>query len=200
MKFQNDDEILEALRAGNGRQREAAYRQLHGDGKLLGAIRKEIAARGGNEDDAREMRNFALLEFGKNVAIGVYDPGKSGIVTYIVSIAKQRFFTIRRSELRRIKRYQRSVEEGNVESSENPDHEINRQHRKDLMDRILTAVGEKCKQALRLYVMEYQMVEIAEKLNYKNADVAKAAIYDCKKRLYKLFTDQPELVSELRQQ
>lgn len=69
--------------------------------KLKGAVRQQLRALGGGEDDVREMLNQALVVFLNHVEEEKYDPTRSAVSTYIVKIAAQMFYTQRRSEKRR---------------------------------------------------------------------------------------------------
>ncbi len=197
--FNNDDEILEALLSGVPSNVNAALKHLYHNGKLNGAVRKQVNGLGGGENDAQEVLNQALLAFFNQVTDGKYNPALSGITTYIVNIAAQMYYTKRRSEMRRLATYDRSLEAVTIETATNPETEMNVQHRKDLLEKLLAMTGEKCHQALKMQIFSFSMAEIAEKMNYKSADVAKMAIQDCRKKLNKFLAERSGLLDELRE-
>lgn len=196
MNFQNNDELFNALQ-GTGLQREAAFRQLYSDGKLQGAIRQQLLPMGGDANDVQEMLSEALIELDQQLALGKYDPAVSKITTYLVAIARQKFFTRRRSEQRSAARHQQLAAQQPLEQSVDPNTALQRQHQKNILARLLDATGEKCREALRLYSFDYSYLEIADLLSYKNDQVAKMAVYDCRKRLRKILAEQPELAAQL---
>ena len=53
------------------------------------------------------------------------------------------------------------------------------------MDQMLTALGETCRELLKLtFYMDYSLKEAAEILGISSADVAKTNQYRCKKKLF----------------
>lgn len=198
-QFNDDKDILEALNSQVPAQVNAALKHLLQSAKLRGSVRQQVFALGGNEDDAREFLNQALVAFYNHVEDKKYDPALSGITTYIVKIAAQMYHTRRRSEGRRSAMHDRSVEAGTIETSTNPEQEINQQHRKEVLDKLLSMIGDKCRQLLSLHSFSFSMAEIAEKLGYKTSDVAKMAVQDCRKKLNQLLTQRPDLLDELRE-
>ena len=196
--FQNDLELLEALRSQLPAQVNAALKQLCQSEKLKGAVRQQIYQQGGNEQDARDMLNQALLAFLEQVESGKYDPTQSAINTYVVKIAAQKFFTQQRSALRRAAMHDRSVDAGATETYTDPEESLDLAHKKEVLDRILQWTGEKCRQLLQLHSHHYSHAEIAEMLQYRSADSAKMAVSDCRKKLNTVLTEHPELLAELR--
>lgn len=196
--FQNDLELLEALRSQLPAQVNAALKQLCQSEKLKGAVRQQIYQQGGNEQDARDMLNQALLAFLEQVESGKYDPTQSAINTYVVKIATQKFFTQQRSALRRAAMHDRSVDAGATETYTDPEESLDLAHKKEVLDRILQWTGEKCRQLLQLHSHHYSHAEIAEMLQYRSADSAKMAVSDCRKKLNTVLTEHPELLAELR--
>lgn len=196
--FNNDLELLEALRSQLPAQVNAALKQLCQSEKLKGAVRQQIYQQGGNEQDARDMLNQALLAFLEQVESGKYDPTQSAINTYVVKIAAQKFFTQQRSTMRRAAMHDRSVDAGATETYTDPEESLDLAHKKEVLDRILQWTGEKCRQLLQLHSHHYSHAEIAEMLQYRSADSAKMAVSDCRKKLNTVLTEHPELLAELR--
>lgn len=197
--FNNDHDILEALRSKVPANVSAALKHLFQNDKLKAAVRQQLYLQKGDEHDTREMLNQALVVFLNQVEDGKYDPALSGITTYIVKIAAQLYYTKRRSEMRRMAMHDRSVVASVVEIATNPELEMNFQHTQKLLEEAIALTGEKCRQALKLYSFSFSMAEISEKLSYKSADVAKMAIQDCRKKLQKILTERPDLLAELRE-
>jgi len=198
--FDNDQTILEALRSRAPHRINAALQHLCQSPKLKGAVRQQVYALRGDDNDAREMLNQALVAFLNHVEDDKYDPTRSAVSTYIVKIAAQMYFTKRRSEQRRVAMHDRSMDAtGAFDTATNPEAEMNLQHQKEFLDKLLIMTGEKCRQLLQLHGHSYSMVEIAEKLQYKSPDSAKMAVHDCRKKLNSILSERPELLDELRE-
>ena len=180
-------------------QINAAMRDLCLNEKLKGAIRQQLRGLGGDENDAREMLNQALVAFLNHVEEDKYDPTRSAVSTYIVKIAAQMYYTKRRSEQRRAAMHDRSIDVGKVDIETNPELDFNLQHQRAFLDKLLILTGEKCRQLLQLYSHGYSMGEIADKFQYKSHDSAKMAVRDCRKKLNTNLSERPELLEELRE-
>lgn len=196
--FTRDTDILEALNSRIPAKVNAALKHLYQSQKLMSSIRKQILGMGGNPDEGREVLNQALVVFYNQVQEDRYKPELSSVNTYIVRIATQLFYTKRRSEQRRQVVHDRSADGLEMEIQVDPEMEFNLEHRKALLDKVLAALGEKCRQLLKLRSFDFSMTEIAEKLNYKSPDVAKMAAQDCRKKLNLYLAARPELLAELR--
>ena len=196
--FTRDEEILEALNSKVPSKINAALKHLYQSQKLINSIRKQILGLGGNPDDSREALNHALVVFYNQVQEQVYNPRLSGISTYIIKIATQLYYTKRRSDQRRQAMNERSAENREAETPVDPETEFDADYRKALLDRILAALGEKCRQLLKLRSFDFSMAEIAEKLSYKTPDVAKMAVLDCRKKLNLYLAERPDLLAELK--
>ena len=197
--FNDDYSILEALRSKMPLQINAAMRHLCLNEKLKGAVRQQLRGLGGDENDACEILNQALVAFLNHVEDEKYDPTRSAVSTYIVKIAAQMYFTRRRSEQRRMAMHDRSVDTGTTDIATNPEQEFDLQHQKEILDQLLAMTGEKCRKLLQLHGHSYSMAEIADKLQYKSPDSAKMAVHDCRKKLNTILSDRPELLDELRE-
>jgi len=196
--FIHDNAVLEALQSGTRLRVNAAIEHLYRNGKVRGAVRQQIMRLGGNETDVNDMLNQALVVFLNQVEDGTYNPEKSAVATYIVSIAKKKFFTQQRSEKRLAARHDRSAEAEALERTTNPEEQFDIEHRRLFVHKLLDRIGEKCRTLLLLKAQGYQMDEIAEKMQYKSADSAKAAHYECRKKLNDV-SQRPEVLQELRE-
>jgi hypothetical protein len=70
---------------------------------------------------------------------------------------------------------------------------------KELIDRLLTNLGENCKQILQAVIFHRTpMKKVAEEMGYADASIVKTRHYKCKKRLSKVFQDNPQYVTQLK--
>lgn len=197
--FNNDENILEALRSKMPLQINAAIRHLCLDEKLKGAVGQQVRILGGNQDDAREMLNQALVVFLNHVEEGKYDPARSAVSTYIVKIAAQLYYTKRRSEQRRAARHERAVDLAGTDLTTNPELAFNLQYQREFLDKLLATTGDKCRQMLQFHSHGYSMEELAEKFQYKSDDSAKMAVRDCRKKLNTILSENPQFLEALRE-
>ncbi len=191
-----DEALLDAIESRDAKRLNEAFRYLYESGPLRGAVWQQVKSLGGDEADFKEVFNLALVKFDQNVQERTYDPALSRISTYIVNIARQLFYTQRRADSRRRVRHEKSVAEKG-EPQVSPYQAIEASHKKDILEGAMTTLGDKCKQALKLFSMYYSMAEIAEEMNYHSADVAKSALYECRKRLTAFLSGRPDLIAEL---
>ncbi|MFZ4477812.1 MAG: RNA polymerase sigma factor [Saprospiraceae bacterium] len=198
LQFDTEQELLLALQSTIPAIYNAALKYLYTHGKFIGAVRKQVYALGGDDQDVKIVLNEALLEGFNQIQDGIYDPSRSQIVTFIVHIATKKFYTKQRSESRRSAMHQRSMETNEQEENTDPMVEMDRNERIALINKALAGIGSKCQELLQLQGVGFSMAEIAEKLNYKNQNVAKMAAQDCRNKFRKYLTERPELVAEIR--
>lgn len=189
-----DPQIVAALQADRSAQ-EAALRMLLEDNALRQSVRAQVLSLGGGDADVKDALSVALVVFDEKVREGKYDPAKSAVRTYIVSIARQWYYTRQRSDQRRIALQQHVFEEG----VSDPETEVANTQFGEVLDTILGHLGEKCRKILKLYSLDYSMAEIAENMAYKNHTIAKTESANCRKRMHKYLTDNPELLKTLRE-
>jgi RNA polymerase sigma factor (sigma-70 family) len=198
-QFNQESDILVALKSYDSETYNAALRHLFEDKKLLNTIRKQIFGMGGDENDVQEVFGQALFEFYNKVRNDIYDPSKSAMTTYIVHIAKKKFYTLQRSDIRRKGRNERAFAQEEMEIFPNIEKELDYQDKKALLGRLLENMNPKCPKIMLLNHEKYSMTEIAEKMNYKSKDVAKMALYNCREKLNLFLKDRPDLRDELRE-
>lgn len=196
--FQNDQDLLDALKSQSTMRVSAALKHLCQSEKLIGAIRQKIRYLGGDESDVKDILNQALVTFFDQVETGHYDATRSGINTYIVSIASNLFYTQQRSDTRRKSWHTRAAAEGDTPTFIDPEDTLQLQHQKDVLNQILHLLTEKCRKVLQLYSLYYTHAEIAEMADYRSAESAKMAVYDCRKKLNIKLSENPEWLHELR--
>lgn len=189
-----DAQIVAALQADR-KAEETALQMLLKDNALRQSVRIQVMALGGGNADVKDALLEALVIFDENVRAGKYNPVKSAVRTYIVSIARQWYYTRRRSDQRRNLLHWRIFNE----DSADPEAEVANAQFGEVMDEVLHNLGEKCRKILKFYSLDYSMAEIAENMNYKDHTIAKTETANCRKRMHKYLTDNPELLKTLRE-
>ena len=182
---QTDEALLSAIQEG-GQARENALRYLY----LLPGLRETVARfvldNGGNRSDAQDVFQETLVLFDRNLREGRFE-GKSALATYFVAIAKWRWVTLRRQQ-GRYTEISPAQYDGEAES---PETETLRTEHRELLVGAMGQIGERCRELLRLYQLDYAMEEIAVKMGYSGADTAKKEAYRCRMRLREQLENNP---------
>lgn len=180
-----DESLLSAIQNG-GEEREGALRYIYMLPGLRETVTRFVLENGGNRADSQDVFQEALVLFDRNLREGRFE-GKSALTTYFVAIAKWRWVTLRRQQ----GRYQElspAQYDGEVES---PETETLRAEHRELLAEVMGQIGERCRELLRLYQLEFAMEEIAQKMGYSGADVAKKEAYRCRMRLRERLENHP---------
>ncbi|MEQ1745625.1 MAG: sigma-70 family RNA polymerase sigma factor [Saprospiraceae bacterium] len=196
--FNNDDEILDALRSGVRARFNAAVEHLYRDSHIRNTVRRQIINQRGEEEDVNDVLNSTLVVFLNSVEKHTYDPARGVITAYLAGVAKKVFFTLRRSELRKRHKHEHIVMAQVLETTTDPELEFDQQHRRAFVHKFLGRLSERCRELLLLKEDGYSMKEIAEQMQYKSADSTKSAHHDCREKLNDL-TQRPEVLKELRE-
>lgn len=195
--FTNDENILRAIRGSSPHSLNEALKYLYQHPKVRAVLGKQISDLGGSPDDSRESLHQAIAVFYTHVMEEKYNPALSAVSTYVVKIAVQIYYTRRRSEIRRNKTIDK-VSEETSSAIFDPSELAEMEHRKTLLDTVLSAAGDRCKQLLKLRSTDYSMSEIAEIMGYRSQDVAKNAALDCRKKINEFLAGKPSLLAALR--
>lgn len=180
-----DESLLAALQSG-GQAREDALRRMYLMPGLRETVTRFVLDNGGSRDDAQDVFQEALVLFDRNLREGRFE-GKSTLATYFVAIAKWRWVTLRRQQ-GRYRELSPAQYDGEVESAE---AETLRAEHRELLTEAMGHIGERCRELLRLYQLDYAMEEIAQKMGYSGADVAKKEAYRCRMRLREHLENHP---------
>lgn len=163
-----NDQILLQLRSG--KQKEAVV-ELY---KSFPSIRHFIRTHGGNDDEAKDIFQEALIIFYKNAMKPEFTLTAS-VNTYLFSVSKYLW----KDELKKKNKtvnfeFDRADESISYKNSE---------EKFVWLDKIINNLGEKCMEILQLFYYKKQsMEEIAGALGYKNIDTAKTQKYKCIER------------------
>ncbi len=165
-----DNEILERIKLGDEAVLDHLYKKNY---KMM---TKMVMNNNGNEDEAKDIYQEALIVFWQKAASGNLTLS-SKISTFIYSICQNLW----RKELERKSRF--SMEEKDSEDV----YDADRQERIDIINNCISQLGETCRKILSYYYFDnLSMFDIAEKLGFANADTAKTKKYKCKKELDEL--------------
>ncbi|MEZ4955448.1 MAG: sigma-70 family RNA polymerase sigma factor [Saprospiraceae bacterium] len=187
-----DQLLIECIQSGEAKKRDWALYQFYSDGSIRAWATNYIKSQGGKEEDAEDVFQEAICVFDRNLRQGRFE-GKSTLKTYLISIVKWGWVTYRRKQdpLTELKFEQMN---GTVESVE---AQYFSQEKKNLVDKAIDALDERCQELLRYYKMDYSMKEIQTLLGFSSPEMAKKQAYRCRSRLRKVFIDNPALMEAL---
>lgn len=176
----DNEKIIEQLRSG---QAKTALKELY---QAFPSIRHFIRQHGGNDDEAKDIFQEALIILFKNAQRPEFKLTAS-VNTYLFSISKYMW----KDELKKKNR----IVHFEVEQKEEVSQHFEEEKKFKTLDSILNSLGEKCKTILQLFYYKKQSLdEIANELGYKNTDTVKTQKYKCIERA-KLMAVEMEVTS-----
>ncbi|MEK6479996.1 sigma-70 family RNA polymerase sigma factor [Catalinimonas sp. 4WD22] len=140
------------------------------------------------ESDAIELYQLAFTT--------LYDQIRSGKLSYITASMKTYLFGIGKNKLyqqqREDRRFDHNIDEMKVhDNGEAKQQKQEKENKYEAIEKAMQKLGNPCKSILYLYYYEGRsMEEIAQKLDYKNADTAKNQKCKCMCRLRKMLENK----------
>lgn len=170
----SDEDLLDRIKAGD--------RSVLGDlfARYERLVCSYIKSRGGNNEDAEDMLQDAIIVLWQNVCSGEFKL-TSKIGTYLVAVAKNKW----RSELRKRRRISDSeLSEEFADGESSPLDALEDAEATRILRYGLNKIDSGCKNLLVLFYFDGRnMDEIAGIMGFASADVAKSKKYQCKKAL-----------------
>jgi RNA polymerase sigma factor (sigma-70 family) len=169
-----DLEIVELIKKGDERALEHLYRKNY---RMMARL---IMRNSGSEDDAKDVFQDALIILWEKVRLGKFELS-SKLSTFLYSVCQNLWH----KELNRKQRH--TSQEFDVAEHRDDD----RQERIAIVDKCMKQLKPDCRQILMYYYFDQlPMSEIAEKMEFANADSAKTKKYKCKQELDRLIKSQ----------
>lgn len=184
-----DIKILECIRAG--KDEEALSLLYKSEFKKIVAM---IRSKGGDEEDAKDVFQDTVLTFYKQLKLGKYNESYE-VGAFVFTIARNFWINKVKKEGRLT-----GLEEvpGQLTDEDEALQQVLTQEREQAVERLFQYLGETCKKLLVLaYYHNLSMPEIAEKMGFKSADVAKSKKYKCKQHLVEKVKMSAEFRNEL---
>lgn len=177
MKTNNwtDNQFLEAITSG-GTSRETALRGIYEDIELKRKVISFVRNRKGNTEDGQDMFHEGIIVLDRNIREGKFR-GEAPLKGYLYSIC--RFLWM--NQLRKNAHTTQGAELvlANEPDDNTPEIAVIAAERKDLLNSLLSKLGERCQQILELWKLSYSMEEIAGTLGFSSAGMARKAKYRC---------------------
>ncbi|QCX38345.1 sigma-70 family RNA polymerase sigma factor [Aureibaculum algae] len=172
-----DQEIIIQLKKGN----ESCLKHLY---VHLDMVKGWVNNNNGNDDDAFDIFQEAMMVFYKNLISGKYE-SSSKISTYLFGICKRQWL----NQLNRRLKYEKpsdiitSTEDKGDDGFE-IEFTIGRESLKNYINKALDKLGEPCKELLEKSIfLKLRMKELAEMFDYSSAHSARQQKLRCIKRL-----------------
>lgn len=185
----SDKDILRAIKSGND---DKALSFLYQE--VLPKVKYYIGKNKGNEDEAKDIFQDAVLIFYKKVKQHEFNE-TANITSFICLVAKNLW-------INRVKKINRNTELPEIaltDSGEDLLKGIIREEKRAAIKQLLSDIGEECKKLLKLSVYENKsMKEICEVLGYSNENVAKTYNYRCKQKLIQIVLKNKAIASLLK--
>ena len=171
-----DQEIITQLQKGNEYYLKYLYEHLD-------MIKSWILKNSGNEEDALDIFQEAILVFYNRLMSGTYE-AKSKISTYLFAICKRQWYNQLNRRLKFEKPQGSVINIDRRQEDFNPEITRRVPTLKKYMEQALEKLGEPCKSLIIASVcLKRKMQEIAEQFNYADAHSARQQKLRCMKKL-----------------
>lgn len=191
-----DQQIMEDIRSGGGaRENIWRYITVNWSGYCCGTAVKKT---GCEEHEAREAFSIACLGVDKRIrtTIGYDFLNKASLKTYLTSA------TIRAAWIVIRQRKKDSRDKGINWYSEGGEDLNNWFHQKDcreILEKALANIGERCKKILILFKDGFGMKEIMKEMGFGSEDVAKTEKWQCQERFKAYLRTNPHIKNLLKE-
>lgn len=181
----NDQRIISIIKEG---KHDKALDQLY---KIYPQIKGFIYKNGGNEEEAKEVFQEALLIFIENVSKSGFEL-TSALNTYLYSICKYLWYD-RKRKLKKLAVVPFQEVELVDEQQDMLEKHQEKEAQFDFLSLILDELGERCKELLTLFYLEKMtMKDIAKTMSFNTDKVAKNQKYKCLERGKKLVKEKQQ--------
>jgi len=179
-KFQNDYKLLNRFVKSDSDTLLFLYKTY------LPSIINYVGKNGGNEDDARDVFQEALMALYKQAKSGKFQLTAS-LKTYIFTICRYQWL----KSIRKNKRVEHLIEDYEItDLNSDTFHKIEKAERFVLLKSHLSKMSDSNQKLLELYFQKYSTEEIAKTLGLSKLYVKKKK-YECKKTLIESIRSDP---------
>lgn len=186
----SDDEIIVGILSGKD---DNVLNHLYQS--CFPRVRRFVLSRQGSEADAQDIFQDAVMTFFTKVVNNKFDR-KYKVEPFIIGVCKNLWV----DKFRKDKRIKFVDEESQIDEVINNQYDyIFDQERAELVNEVLSTIGESCKEILiRVINQGMSMKEIAQELGYQSVDSAKTQHYKCRQKLIKKFKDNEYIKAILK--
>ena len=191
-----DQQIMAALRSG-GTVREDMWRYLskNWSGYCCGTVIKKT---GCEEHEARQAFSMACSGVDKRIRTTTGDDflGKASLKTYLTSATLYAVWAVMRQ------RKKDAGDEGislHAAAEEDGNHWFRQKDCREVLERALVNIGERCKKILILFKDGFGMKEIMLEMGFGSEDVAKTEKWQCQERFKTYLRNNPNIKTLLKE-
>ncbi len=189
-----EHEIAEALCSHLPDRRAAALTSLFRSPKLRQLAIAHAHRHGGNRQDGEDLFQDAILIFDRKTREGLFR-GEGNLEAFFMGIVRWHWLNTRQKTRKSALRFPAELPDLAWDGS-NPEMDFLLTERRDLLEKLLAQLGDKCRTLLKLYQLDWSMEEIAAAMGYANRGVAKKEAFLCRQRFRALLERCPELGHE----
>lgn len=173
------DQIIQQIQSGN---REQAFKELYNYYPKIEAL---VIKSGGNKDDASDIFQEALILLFRKLQKSDFVL-TSSVETYLYSVCRFMCYDKNRANAKQV--------EWDATLDQNEEDEIaqlfQEEEKFQLAETALKTLGEKCLDILKMFYHQgIKMAEIAQKMKFSSAKIAKNQKYKCLERAKKKFVE-----------
>lgn len=190
----SDAMIIEHIKGG-GSKRQKAIALIYGDMKLKNQIISFIKSNSGSHEDGIDTFHEGIIALDDNIRKGKFK-GEGSLKGYLFSICRFVWF----NRLKREKRIIYTSENAELDqvTFNTPEHLSLVEEQKEILNRLLGRLGEKCQNILEMWKLSYSMEEIATEVGLADAGVARRQRYNCYQKLLQIIDEEPNLRTILK--
>ncbi len=198
-----DAEIVVAIRGGEEEKNAMItwiYQNSSYQNPIFGYIRNNSNNSNNSNPQLKELeideiyRN-GIMQLVSNILRKKYKEGNS-IGAYLFGICRLLWLNSLKSKK---EPFIEPLEEGKVKANiESSEVAFLSQEKNSIIQRLLKLLGEPCRTVLKLWTLSYSMKEIAEKVGYKSAGMARKKKHQCLNRLKDIIKENPDLTTYLK--
>lgn len=187
----SDDQLLKMI-TGTEPARELGLHHIFQNQDWINSVKQQVLQNRGTEIDSEDTFQETVIIFDRSLRRGTFK-GDSNLKTYFVGIAKKVWWGHLRKKIGKDLNLEQI--EDQAESVEA--HYISTE-KKEFLWQALEKTGQRCQQLLELYMKQYSYQEIAERLAFSSAELAKKEGYRCRMKLRDFFKTNPEWLNRVK--
>jgi len=194
IKATNEQVINDILAGGVLRMKaiQAIYQNLQLKNMVIAYVQKNQ----GRFEDGQDIFHDGIIILDQNIRNGKFR-GDAPIEGYLYSICRFAWMNRLRKEGRTIHTDEPPLP-ADAEAVHTPEGILLDEERRAVLARLMETIGERCSRILELWKLSFSMEEIAEKLGYSSAGMARKAKHRCHVALLEQIKTNPQWASLLR--
>jgi RNA polymerase sigma factor (sigma-70 family) len=183
----NDKDLIADIRSG-GAARQKAIKEIYNWQNAREKVIAFVKRNSGNEADGQDIYQEGIIALDRNIREGKFR-GDSSLSLYLFSTC--RFLWM--NQLRKNQRVNLKADavDMDVPSTETPEHTIVNKERREILQQLLSQLGEKCQKILEMWQLSYSMTEIATAMNLSSEKMARKSKYRCHQSLMNIIKSKP---------